>query len=222
MIRKSPSEAESWTAMDDAMERSSPAVADATPPAFEDAPLGGREIAFLIAPEGAEQEETLRPWEAVTASGGHAVLVSTRPGRARLFEHLEPGMQVPIDRTVLAASPADYDALVLPGGIANPDLLRTVPEAVEFVRAFFESGKPVAAICHAPWLLVEAGQVRGRELTSWPSLRTDIANAGGIWRDRPVIVCSNGPNVLVSSRKPQDLSEFCDAMVDEFSHAPRR
>ena len=208
--------------MDAAADPSSPAVADATPPAFEDAPLGGREIAFLIAPDGAEQEETLRPWEAVTESGGHAVLVSTRPGRAQLFEHLEPGMRVPIDRTVLAASPADYDALVLPGGVANPDILRTDPDAVEFVRAFFEAGKPVAAICHAPWLLVEAGQVRGRELTSWPSLRTDVVNAGGTWRDRPVVVCSNGPNVLVSSRKPQDLSAFCDALVDEFSHAAHR
>lgn len=206
----------------DAMDRSSAEAAEATPPAFEDAPLGGREIAFLIAPEGAEQEGTLRPWEAVTASGGHAVLLSTRPGRARLFEHLEPGMQVSIDRTVQAASSADYDALVLPGGVANPDPLRTGPEAVEFVRAFFESGKPVAAICHAPGLLVEAGQVRGRELTSWPSLRTDITEAGGTWSDRPVVVCSNGPNVLVSGRRPQDLSEFCDAMVDEFSRAPQR
>jgi protease I len=206
----------------DAVEPSSPAVADATPPVFEDAPLGGREIAFLIAPEGAEEAETRRPWDAVTASGGHAVLVSTREGRARLYEHLEPGGEVAIDRTVEAASPADYDALVLPGGVANPDRLRTDPAAVEFVRDFFESGKPVAAICHAPWLLVEAGQVRGRELTSWPSLRTDIVNAGGTWRDRPVIVCSNGPNVLVSSRRPQDLSEFCDALVGEFSRAPHR
>jgi protease I len=190
--------------------------------AFGGAPLEGLEIAFLIAPEGAEQSETLAPWDAVTKAGGHAVLLCPQEGEAQLFEHLDRGRKLPVDRALSAAAPADYDALVLPGGVANPDMLRTDPETVEFVRALFAAGKPVAAICHAPWLLVEAELVRGRTLTSWPSLRTDIGNAGGTWRDEEVLVCEHGPNTLITSRKPQDLPAFCDTLVGQFARAAAR
>jgi protease I len=189
----------------------------ASAPAFDGASLAGRKIAFLIAPEGAEQSETLRPWEAVAMAGGHAVLVCPQEGEAQLFEHLDRGRRLPVDRTLDEASAADFDALVLPGGVANPDLLRTDPRAVAFARAFFEAGKPVAAICHAPWLLVEADVLHDRALTSWPSLHTDIDNAGGSWRDQSVVVCKDGPNVLVTSRKPQDLPVFCETMVRHFA-----
>jgi protease I len=164
----------------------------------------------------------LRPWQAVAEAGGHAVLVSTQEGEAQLFEHLDRGERLSVDRTVAAAAPGDYDALVLPGGVANPDMLRTDPQAVEFVRAFFDAGKPVAAICHAPWLLVEAGVLEGRSLTSWPSLHTDIENAGGNWRDEEVVVCEGGANVLITSRRPQDLPAFCDTLLERFAQAPAR
>jgi protease I len=189
----------------------------ASTPAFDGASLAGQEIAFLIAPEGAEQSETLRPWEAVTMAGGHAVLVCPQEGEAQLFEHLNRGRRLPVDRTLSEASAADFDALVLPGGVANPDMLRTDSAAVAFAKAFFDAGKPVAAICHAPWLLVEADVLRDRALTSWPSLHTDIDNAGGSWRDEQVVVCEGGPNVLVTSRKPQDLPAFCETMVRRFA-----
>ena len=194
----------------------------ASSPAFEGASLQGREIAFLIAREGAEQSEMLRPWEAVTVAGGHPVLVCPQEGEAQLFEHLDRGKLVPVDRKLSDADPAGFDALVLPGGVANPDMLRTDPEAVRFAQAFFAAGKPVAAICHAPWLLVEADLVRDRTLTSWPSLRTDIVNAGGDWRDERVVVCENGPNLLLTSRKPQDLPPFCEALVRGFAGATAR
>jgi protease I len=125
-----------------------------------------------------------------------------------------------VDRTVGDADPGDYDALVLPGGVANPDQLRTVPAAVDFVRVMFQAGKPAAVICHGPWTLVEADLVRGRTLTSWPSLRTDIRNAGGTWVVTEVQVCTAGPNVLVTSRKPDDLPAFCKQLVEEFGRPP--
>lgn len=190
--------------------------------AFDAPSLEGREIAFLVAPEGAEQSETLRPWEAVTKAGGHAVLVCSEEGEAQLFEHLDRRRKLPVDRSVTAAAPADYDALVLPGGVVSPDVLRTDPESVEFVRAFFEAGKPVAAICHAAWLLVEADVLQGRTLTSGPSLHTDITNAGGDWRDEEVVVCEEGPNVLITSRRVQDLPAFCSALVEQFASAGTR
>ncbi|HTJ71773.1 MAG TPA: DJ-1/PfpI/YhbO family deglycase/protease [Actinospica sp.] len=182
-------------------------------PAFDGASLAGRNIAFLIAAEGAEESEVLRPWEAVTTAGARATLVCPQEGEAQLFDHLDRATRLPVDVTLDAANAADYDALVLPGGVANPDFLRLDADATRFARAFFAAGKPVAAICHAPWLLVEADLVRGRALTSWPSLRTDIGNAGGAWRDEPVVLDNQGPNMLVTSRKPQDLPEFCDALV---------
>jgi len=176
-------------------------------------------IAFLAAPEGTEQIELTEPWRAVLATGDKPSLLSTRPGTIQAFHHLDRGDVFPVDGTVFEADPGEYGALVLPGGVANPDALRVDRAAVSFVRAFFDAGKPVAAICHAPWLLIEADVVDGRVLTSWPSLRTDIRNAGGTWADVPVQVCDHGPNLLVTSRKPDDLPEFTHAVTEVFAKA---
>lgn len=178
--------------------------------------LHGKKIAFLIAPEGAEQSEFTQPWQDVQDEGGQPVLISPAAGEVQLFEHLDRGEKRKVDVQLSDATPDDYDALILPGGVANPDQLRMDPAAVRFARSFFEAGKPVAAICHAPWLLVEADVVRGRTLTSWPSLRTDIINAGGNWVDEEVVICDKGPNILVTSRKPADLSAFDSASVKVF------
>jgi protease I len=178
--------------------------------------LEGRRIAFMAANEGMEQVEFVKPWQAVKEAGATPELLSPKPGQAQAFNHLDKGDAFPVDRAIRDADPGDYDALVLPGGVANPDQLRMVPEAVEFVRSMFAAGKPAAVICHGPWTVVEADQVRGRTLTSWPSLRTDIRNAGGTWVDKEVQVCANGPNVLVTSRKPDDLPAFCQQLVTEF------
>ncbi|HEX4813109.1 MAG TPA: type 1 glutamine amidotransferase domain-containing protein [Nonomuraea sp.] len=178
--------------------------------------LNGKTIAFLVAPEGTEEVELTEPWKAVKQAGGTPRLISTRAGRIQAFHHLDKGDLFAVDDTVDSADPASFDGLVLPGGVANPDFLRTVPEAVRFVRAFFDAGKPVAAICHAPWTLIEADVVRGRTLTSWPSLRTDLRNAGATWVDQEVMVCTDGPNTLVTSRKPDDLKAFGQAATDAF------
>ncbi|MFE3163947.1 type 1 glutamine amidotransferase domain-containing protein [Streptomyces sp. NPDC059224] len=170
-------------------------------------------IAFLTAPEGVEQVELTEPWKAVSDAGHEPVLVSTEPGRVQGFDHLDKADTFPVDEVVKDTSADSFGALVLPGGVANPDILRTDDRAVAFVKGFFEAGRPVAAICHAPWTLVEAGVVRGRTLTSWPSLRTDIGNAGGTWVDEQVQVCAAGPNTLVTSRKPDDLKAFCEALL---------
>lgn len=182
-------------------------------------PLQERRIAFLVAPEGAEQVELTEPWAAVTEAGGAPVLVSTEPGEVQAFRHLDRGDTFPVDAVVGDVSVADFDALVLPGGVANPDFLRTRPDAVDFTRGFFDTGRPVAVICHGPWTLIEAGVVMGRTLTSWPSLRTDLRNAGAQWVDRSVVVCREAPSVLVSSRKPDDLPDFCGQLVEVFSAA---
>ncbi|MEU3985542.1 type 1 glutamine amidotransferase domain-containing protein [Streptomyces sp. NPDC026672] len=174
-------------------------------------------IAFLVAPEGIEQVELTEPWQAVVATGDTPVLVSTEPGRVQAFDHLDKADTFPVDQVVDEADPAEFGGLVLPGGVANPDALRMNEKAVGFVRSFFESGKPVAAICHAPWTLVEANVVDGRTLTSWPSLRTDIRNAGGTWVDETVQVCGAGPNTLITSRNPGDLKAFTDAFTKEFA-----
>ncbi|MER6579844.1 type 1 glutamine amidotransferase domain-containing protein [Nonomuraea sp. NPDC001023] len=179
--------------------------------------VNGKTIAFLVAPEGVEQVELTEPWKAVKQAGGTPKLVSTSSGQIQAFNHLDKADTFPVDATVDDADPGDFDALLLPGGVANPDFLRTVPEAVRFARAFFDAGKPVAAICHAPWTLVEADVVRGRTLTSWPSLQTDLRNAGATWKDQEVVVCTDGPNTLVTSRKPDDLKAFCQAVTDAFS-----
>ncbi|MFF0740432.1 type 1 glutamine amidotransferase domain-containing protein [Streptomyces sp. NPDC004111] len=173
-------------------------------------------IAFLVAPEGIEQVELTEPWAAVGAAGGTPVLVSTRTGQVQAFHHLDKADTFPVDQVVGETSVEEYDGLVLPGGVANPDALRLDDDAVAFVKAFFDAGKPVAAICHAPWTLIEADVLRGRTLTSWPSLRTDIRNAGGTWVDEQVKICTGGPNTLITSRKPDDLKAFCEALLSEF------
>jgi protease I len=174
-------------------------------------------IAFLTAPEGVEQIELTDPWQAVKDAGHEPVLVSTGPGSVQAFHHLDKADTFPVDDVVGEVGPESFDALVLPGGVANPDFLRMDERAVSFVRGFFERSRPVAAICHAPWTLVEADAVRGRTLTSWPSLRTDIRNAGGTWVDEQVHVCDHGPNKLVTSRRPDDLKAFCEAFLDVFA-----
>jgi protease I len=179
--------------------------------------LDGREIAFLVANEGIEQVELTEPWRAVTEAGGRPVLVAPDAGEVQAFNHLDKGDRFPVDVTVAGADPHRFAGLVLPGGVANPDQLRTKPEAVAFTRAFFDAGKPVAAICHAPWTLVEADVVRGRTVTSWPSVQTDLRNAGARWVDERVVHDDAGPNVLITSRKPDDLPAFCEETVKAFS-----
>jgi protease I len=174
--------------------------------------LQGKRIAFVVAPEGAEQVELTEPWKAVEDAGGAPELLSTEEGEVQAFNHLDKGDTFRVDRAISGASPSDYDGLVLPGGVANPDLLRMDGGAVAFIRGFFEQAKPVAVICHGPWTLVEADVLRGRTITSWPSLQTDIRNAGGKWVDEEVVVDGG----LVSSRKPDDLPAFCAKLVEEF------
>ena len=171
-------------------------------------------IAFLMAPEGVEQVELTEPWKAVTDAGHTPRLVSTTAGRIQAFNHLDKGDTFPVDQTVDEASAEEYGALVLPGGVANPDALRLDEPAVAFVREFVAAGKPVAAICHAPWTLIEAGVVDGRRLTSWPSLRTDLTNAGATWLDQDAVIDSNGPGPLITSRNPGDLPAFIKALGD--------
>lgn len=178
-------------------------------------------IAFLTAPEGVEEVELTVPWTAAEEAGWNPQLVSTAPGRVQAFNHLDKAHTYPVDHLLAGDTSDAFDALVLPGGVANPDALRMNARAVGFVRSFFEAGKPVAAICHAPWTLVEADVVRGRTLTSWPSLATDIRNAGGTWVDEEVRVCHAAPATLVTSRKPDDLGAFCAALVKEFDLAQR-
>lgn len=174
-------------------------------------------IAFLTAPEGVEQVELTEPWKAASDAGHEPVLVSTKSGEIQAFDHLDKADTFPVDEVVGETSADSFGALVLPGGVANPDFLRMDPKAVAFVRDFFTGGRPVAAICHAPWTLVEADVVRGRTLTSWPSLRTDLRNAGATWVDEQVKVCGDGPNQLVTSRKPDDLKAFCETFLEVFA-----
>jgi protease I len=183
--------------------------------------LRGLRVAFMTSNEGVEQVEFTRPWEAVRHAGGEPVLVAPEPGEVQMMDHLDRADRFPVDRTTPRAHVDDYDALVLPGGVANPDRLRLDRPAVALVAALVAAGKPVAAICHAPWMLVEADVVRGRTLTSWPSLRTDVTNAGGIWVDEPVVVSTYGANVMVTSRKPDDLDVFCSTLLDQFSRVMR-
>ena len=174
--------------------------------------LQGKTIAFL-ATDGVEQVEYTEPRRAVEQAGATAHLVSLKPGQIQGFNHLDKGDTFPVDKAVSQASADEYDGLVLPGGVANPDFLRNNPDAVRFVRSFFEAGKPVAAICHGPWTLVEADVVRGRTLTSWPSIRTDLRNAGATWVDEEV----HTDRGLVTSRKPDDLPAFNAKIVEEFA-----
>ena len=168
-----------------------------------------KRIAFLTASEGIEAVELTEPWDAVTGAGHTAELLSPESGEVQLFNHLDKAETRPVDKTVGDASVDDYDALVLPGGVANPDALRMDEGAVSFIKAFVASGKPVAAICHAPWTLVEAGVLSGKRVTSWPSLQTDIRNAGGDWVDEEVVEDGN----LITSRNPDDLPAFNKAVL---------
>ena len=176
--------------------------------------LYGRKVAFL-ATDGVEQVELTAPWNALRQAGAEVKLVSDKPGEIQSVNHGQKGERFPVDVLVTQVSARDFDALVLPGGVANPDKLRTNKDAVSFVRDFMEADKPVAAICHGPWLLVEADAVRGRTITSWPSLETDIKNAGGAWVDKQVQLDQK----LLTSRKPDDLPAFCAQLVDLLSTA---
>ena len=172
--------------------------------------LDGKQVAFLVAAEGIEQVELTEPWRAVQEAGGTPKLLSPKSGTVQAFHHLDRADTFHVDIPVSDADPSSFDALVLPGGVANPDALRMNKDAVDFVRTFVESGKPVAVICHGPWTLVEAGVLSGRTITSWPSLQTDIRNAGGTWVDEEVVVDGN----LISSRKPDDLKAFNAKLVE--------
>ncbi len=174
--------------------------------------LNGKKIAFL-ATDGVEQVELDAPRKAVQEAGAEAVVVSLEAGEIQAFNHLDQGDKIKVDVTVEKADASEYDALVLPGGVANPDFLRQDPGAVSFVKSFFEQDKPVGVICHGPWTLVEADVVRGRTLTSWPSLQTDLRNAGAAWVDEEVHVDGR----LVSSRQPDDLPAFNRKIVEVFA-----
>jgi protease I len=174
--------------------------------------LKGKRIAFL-ATDLFEQVELTDPWDAVKKAGGEPELISPKRGKIEGTHHGDSGDKFDVDGTVGETNPGDYEGLVLPGGVKNPDTLRQDEEAVRFVKAFFDAGKPVAAICHGPWMLVEADVVRGRTLTSYPSLKTDIRNAGGKWVDEQVVVDEG----LVTSRNPDDLPAFCNKLVEEFA-----
>jgi len=175
--------------------------------------LSHKRIAILVANEGVEQVELVEPAKAVRDAEAEVDLIAPADEPVQAFNHLDKGDTFEPDRIVSEADPGDYDGLVLPGGVANPDQLRAKPAAVEFVRAFFEAGKPVGVICHGPWTLIEADVVRGRRVTSWPSLQTDLRNAGAEWVDEEVVVDDN----LVSSRKPDDLEAFNSKIVEAFA-----
>ena len=179
--------------------------------------LQGKKIAFL-ATTGFEQVEYTEPRKAVEQAGAEAELISLESGKVQAWNHFDDGDRFPVDKTVDQANADDYDGLVLPGGVANPDQLRVNPKAVAFTRAFFDSGKPVGVICHGPWTLIEADVVRGRTITSWPSLETDLRNAGANWVDQEVVTEAG----LVSSRKPADLPAFCAKIVEEFGEGIHR
>jgi protease I len=175
--------------------------------------LQGKRIAFVMANEGVEQVEFTEPRKAVEQAGAEVDVIAPQSGQIQAFNHLDKADTFDVDKTTSVAKSDDYDGVVLPGGVANPDQLRTDKDGVRLVREFFAAGKPVGAICHAPWTLVEADVVDGRKLTSWPSLQTDIRNAGGNWVDQECVVDSG----LVTSRKPDDLPAFCSKIVEEFA-----
>ncbi len=175
--------------------------------------LTGKRVAILVT-DGFEQIEMTAPRKALDAAGALTTLISPKSGQVQGWNHQDKGDRFPVDQDLLSANAKDYDALLLPGGVANPDQLRIIPKAVEFAKSFFTAHKPVAAICHGPWLLIEAGVVRGYMMTSWPSLKTDLSNAGAHWKDSAVMVDRG----LVTSRKPDDIPAFNQKMIEEFSH----
>ncbi|HEY4281640.1 MAG TPA: type 1 glutamine amidotransferase domain-containing protein [Chthoniobacterales bacterium] len=173
--------------------------------------LEGKKVAILVA-DGFEQVEMTKPRAALDDEGADTKIVSVKSGKIQGMHHADKGDKFDVDLTLGEARPEEFDALMIPGGLMNPDTLRSTPEAIQFVRHFVEEGKPVAAICHAPWVLIDAGVVRGRTLTSWPAIKTDIKNAGGNWLDLEVVV----DNGLVTSRKPDDIPAFNRKMIEEF------
>jgi protease I len=179
-------------------------------------PLAGKRIAFLVANEGIEQAELTEPWKAVKDAGGTPELVATEAGEVQAFNHLDPADRFPVDRVTADATVDRYDALVLPGGVPNADEIRTDEDAVQLVRDVVAADLPIAVICHGPWILAEADALHGRTLTSWPSLQTDLRNAGATWVDEEVHVDRG----WVSSRKPDDLPAFCEKLVEEFAEGP--
>jgi protease I len=185
-----------------------------------DKPLQGKKVAILAA-DMVEQVELVEPRKALEEAGATTELISVKPGEIQGFKHFDPADKFEVDKAIEEVDASEYDALMIPGGVGNPDQLRADENVVSFVRDFFESGKPIAAICHAPWVLVEAGIVRGRKVTSWPSVQTDIRNAGGNWVDQEVVVDQG----LVTSRKPDDIPAFNEKMIEEFAegkHERRR
>jgi protease I len=173
--------------------------------------LQGKRVA-IVAADMVERVELIEPRQALENAGAETELVSLKPGKIRSFDHFDPADEIPVDKAVEEADASDYDALLIPGGVGNPDQLRGDENMVAFVRSFFDQGKPVAAICHAPWVLVEAGVVRDRKVTSWPTLQTDLRNAGAHWVDEQVVVDQG----LVTSRKPDDIPAFNEKMIEEF------
>jgi protease I len=174
--------------------------------------LADKKIAFL-ATNGVEQVELTEPWKAVEEAGGTPVLISLEPGEIQAFDHLDKADKFDVDEQVADVDESDFAGLVIPGGVANPDFLRGDDDAVAFTRAFFDAGKPAAVICHGPWMLAEADVARGRRITSWPTLRTDLRNAGAEWVDEEVVVDAG----LVTSRNPDDLPAFCAKLVEEMA-----
>jgi protease I len=176
--------------------------------------LDGKKVAILVA-DGFEQVEMTKPRQALLDAGAAAKIVSPKAGQIRGMNHADKGDKFDVDIELKDARPEEFDALLIPGGLMNPDELRSTPEALEFTRHFFDEGKPVAAICHGPWVLIDAGVVRGRTLTSWPAIKTDVKNAGGNWVNEEVVV----DNGLVTSRKPDDIPAFNRKMIEEFCEA---
>ena len=175
--------------------------------------IESKKVAFLVSKEGIEQVELTEPWKAVEQAGGTPRVVSVEPGEVRGFHHLTPADRFPVDETAADADATSYSALVLPGGVANGDLLRWQEPARDFLRRFIATGRPVAVICHGGWILIDVDAVRGRRITSWPSMAVDFRNAGAEWVEEPLVVCTNGPFPLISSRKPDDLPGFCQELV---------
>lgn len=175
--------------------------------------LKGRSIAVL-ATDGVEQVELTEPLKALKDAGARVEVISDKTGTIQAFKHHDKASKLPVDVPLEKADPEKFDGLVLPGGVINPDALRLVPKAIDFVRHFVAENKPIAAICHGPWTLINAGGVKGKRMTSWPSLKTDLSNAGAQWVDEQVVADGN----LVTSRKPDDLPAFNKKMIEEFSH----
>lgn len=184
--------------------------------------LEGKRIAVVLDNEGVEQVELTEPMNALRQAGAEVVLIAPKSGEIQAFNHLDRGDKFEADVSAADAKASDFDALVLPGGVANADNLRMDQNAIDLVQSFAEAGQPIGVICHGPWALIEADVVRGRTLTSWPTLQTDLRNAGAYWVDQEVVVCDEGPGTIVSSRKPDDLAAFCSAIIEQFASSPAR